>query len=155
VREVYRERPLLRVIFDRRLRTPPAARVFTTLTAGPIVIVTSHTSLDDNPARVRALQERGAIVDPTGDGHLGAAIGALTARHVNWLILEGGARLHEAALREGLVDRIQIYRSPSPLGRTGTPWLADEELARAMTGRVETRALGPDTLIEADVHWAD
>ena len=25
-REVYRERPLTRVVFDRRLRTPPAAR---------------------------------------------------------------------------------------------------------------------------------
>ena len=31
VREVYRERPLTRVIFDRRLRTPPTARIFSTL----------------------------------------------------------------------------------------------------------------------------
>ena len=40
-REVYRERPLTRVIFDRRLRTPPSARVFSTLDAGPVIIVTA------------------------------------------------------------------------------------------------------------------
>src|SRR6185312_7692630 len=35
VREVYRERPLARVIFDRQLRTPPTARLFSTLDQGP------------------------------------------------------------------------------------------------------------------------
>src|SRR5205085_265754 len=40
-RGVYRERPLVRVIFDRRLRTPPAARVLSTVDAGPVIIVTS------------------------------------------------------------------------------------------------------------------
>ena len=41
-REVFRERPLARVIFDRRLRTPPTARLFSTLTAGPVIILTSR-----------------------------------------------------------------------------------------------------------------
>ncbi len=40
-RGVYRERPLTRVIFDRRLRTPAQARMFSTLDAGPVVIVTA------------------------------------------------------------------------------------------------------------------
>ena len=38
-RGVYRERPLTRVVFDRRLRTPPTARLFSTLDAGPVIIV--------------------------------------------------------------------------------------------------------------------
>ena len=37
----YRERPLTRVIFDRRLRTPPDARVLSTRDAGPVIIVTT------------------------------------------------------------------------------------------------------------------
>src|SRR5262249_2775877 len=40
-RGAYRERPLTRVIFDRRLRTPPSARVLSTLDAGPVIIVTN------------------------------------------------------------------------------------------------------------------
>ena len=40
-RGVYRDRPLTRVIFDRRLRTPAQARMFSTLDAGPVVIVTA------------------------------------------------------------------------------------------------------------------
>ena len=38
VREVYRARPLTRVVFDRRLRTPPSARLLSTGEAGPIMI---------------------------------------------------------------------------------------------------------------------
>src|SRR5438067_3945356 len=40
-RGAWRGRPLTRVIFDRRLRTPPAARVLSTLDAGPVIIVST------------------------------------------------------------------------------------------------------------------
>jgi diaminohydroxyphosphoribosylaminopyrimidine deaminase / 5-amino-6-(5-phosphoribosylamino)uracil reductase len=39
-RDVYRARPLVRVVFDRSLRTRPAARLFTTLDDGPVIILT-------------------------------------------------------------------------------------------------------------------
>ncbi len=39
-RVAYRQRPLTRVIYDRRLRTPPAARLFSTLSEGPVIIMT-------------------------------------------------------------------------------------------------------------------
>ena len=35
-RDVYRWRPLTRVVFDNRLRTPPTSRIFTTLDDGPM-----------------------------------------------------------------------------------------------------------------------
>jgi diaminohydroxyphosphoribosylaminopyrimidine deaminase / 5-amino-6-(5-phosphoribosylamino)uracil reductase len=38
-RDVYRERPLIRVVFDRRLRTPPEARLFSTVADGPVIII--------------------------------------------------------------------------------------------------------------------
>src|SRR3954469_18422446 len=40
-RGAFRDRPLTRVIFDRRLRTPAQARVLSTPEAGPVIIVTT------------------------------------------------------------------------------------------------------------------
>src|SRR4029453_18357585 len=45
-RDRQRSRPLARGVFDRRLRTPPAARVFSTLDEGPVIIVT-RAATDD------------------------------------------------------------------------------------------------------------
>src|SRR6188768_244576 len=42
VREVFRERPLVRVVFDRRLRVSPEARLLSTLRNGPVIILTSR-----------------------------------------------------------------------------------------------------------------
>ena len=38
-RGAYRYRPLTRVVFDTRLRTPPSAKLFSTLGAGPVIIM--------------------------------------------------------------------------------------------------------------------
>ena len=53
-RGVYREGPLVRVIFDRRLRTPPSARVLSTRDAGPVMIVTEAGAAARAEARKRA-----------------------------------------------------------------------------------------------------
>src|SRR6185369_15436468 len=50
-REVYRERPLTRVVFDRRLRIPPTARLMSTLASGPVIIVTSSEGLREAGTR--------------------------------------------------------------------------------------------------------
>jgi riboflavin biosynthesis pyrimidine reductase len=57
-------RPLTRVIFDRRLRTP-GARVLSTLDAGPVVIVTTSVGAARRFAGTRA-RRRGDRV--AGDG---------------------------------------------------------------------------------------
>jgi diaminohydroxyphosphoribosylaminopyrimidine deaminase/5-amino-6-(5-phosphoribosylamino)uracil reductase len=59
-RGVYRERPLTRVVFDRRLRTPPAARLFSTLDAGPIIIVGGAEAAAREGARRSGLEAAGA-----------------------------------------------------------------------------------------------
>ena len=46
VRESARSRPLLRAVFDRRLRTPPSARLLSTLSSGPVIILTSARVLE-------------------------------------------------------------------------------------------------------------
>ena len=62
VREVYRERPLTRVVFDRRLRTPPTARVFSTLADGPVIVLTTAAALPSGSPQATALADAGATV---------------------------------------------------------------------------------------------
>ena len=90
-RGVYRDRPLTRVVFDRRLRTPPTARLFSTLAAGPVVI--AHVGLDERARRRRVRKRSGrrrrarAVEDIAGDDRrrrlgrfLRAALARLAAR---------------------------------------------------------------------------
>jgi diaminohydroxyphosphoribosylaminopyrimidine deaminase/5-amino-6-(5-phosphoribosylamino)uracil reductase len=62
VRDVYRERPLTRVVFDRRLRTPPNARLFSTLAAGPVIILTSRQAILERTSQRAALEQAGATI---------------------------------------------------------------------------------------------
>src|SRR5581483_7775091 len=107
-RAVYRERPLVRVVFDRRLRTPPTARLLSTVDAGPVIIVTSPRAAERADLR-RPLEARGAQVEAAADSTFAAALAVLTERRVGSLLLEGGAGLHAAAWDEGLVDYVRLY----------------------------------------------
>src|SRR5437763_943437 len=57
----YRERPLTRVVFDRRLRTPARAAILSTLAVGPVIIMTSAESADRDDLR-RPLETAGADI---------------------------------------------------------------------------------------------
>src|SRR5262249_57434602 len=50
-RGAYRELPLIRVIFDRHLRTPPDARVLSTVEAGAVIILSRPQAA--GPSEVR------------------------------------------------------------------------------------------------------
>ena len=99
VREVYRERPLTRVIFDRRLRTPPAARVFSTLGDGPVIILTTRRAPWREPERARRARagRRHGRCTAGRAGHRGRACASSPSLGVQSLVIEGGAALHAAA----------------------------------------------------------
>jgi riboflavin biosynthesis pyrimidine reductase len=78
------------VIFDRRRRVPPTARIFSTLSSGPVLVVTSN--------------------------ELGDAIRNLAGQGIQSLIIEGGAAVHAAAWDAGIVDYVQLYVAPVWLG---------------------------------------
>jgi diaminohydroxyphosphoribosylaminopyrimidine deaminase/5-amino-6-(5-phosphoribosylamino)uracil reductase len=126
VREVYRERPLTRVIFDRRRRVTPSARIFSTLSAGPIIVVTSH-ELDD-------------------------ALEQLASQGIQSLLLEGGATVHAAAWDAGVVDYVQLYIAPMWLGPRGIPLLEGRQFSSASLVERTVEQIGPDVLIEGYVH---
>ncbi|HEY3092217.1 MAG TPA: bifunctional diaminohydroxyphosphoribosylaminopyrimidine deaminase/5-amino-6-(5-phosphoribosylamino)uracil reductase RibD [Vicinamibacterales bacterium] len=128
VRDVYRERPLIRVIFDRRRRTPASARVFSTIKDGPVLVVGSRG--EDLQSVLRHLASEG----------------------IQSLLLEGGAQIHAAAWDAGIVDYVQLFVAPVALGREGVPLFGGRPWSMSSLIDPRVELLGPDTLIEGYVH---
>jgi diaminohydroxyphosphoribosylaminopyrimidine deaminase / 5-amino-6-(5-phosphoribosylamino)uracil reductase len=149
-RSVYRARPLVRVVFDRRLRTPPMARLFSTPRQGPVIILTTADAFAAAPERAQALVDAGARVEPVGGADLADALRRLGSAGVTSLLLEGGPTLQAAAWLAGLVDCVHLYVAPIYLGKDGVPWLPADVMADLVETRVET--LGPDVFTEGYVH---
>jgi diaminohydroxyphosphoribosylaminopyrimidine deaminase/5-amino-6-(5-phosphoribosylamino)uracil reductase len=152
VREVYRERPLTRVVFDRRLRVPPAARVFSTLHAGPVIMMTSADARRAYPERVSALERAGVSIVDAADVGITPALRLLAGLGIQSLVLEGGAAMHAAAWDEGVVDYVQMYVAPRALGPNGVPLLEGRSFSPAALVERRVETLGPDVLIEGYVH---
>ncbi len=128
VRDVYRERPLTRIIFDRRRRTPPTARIFSTGADGPVLVVGSPG--EDLRSILRQLGREG----------------------IQSVLLEGGAQIHAAAWDEDVVDYVQLYVTPAVLGPEGVPLFGGRPWSLSSLIDPKVELLGPDTLIEGYVH---
>lgn len=155
-RGAYRHRPLTRVVFDSRLRTPPSAKLLSTLEAGPVIIISTPSAAESAPDRIAALAEAGAEIRcVAGDAPLCVALEALAALGISSVIVEGGAALHRAFWDAGLVDRVQMYMTPRTLGPGGLEWLPTSIVSGGDMVDVTSRPLGEDELIEAYVHRPD
>jgi diaminohydroxyphosphoribosylaminopyrimidine deaminase / 5-amino-6-(5-phosphoribosylamino)uracil reductase len=150
-RGAFRERPLVRVIFDRRLRTPPTSRVLSTLDAGPVIIVTSARAAARADLRT-PLEARGAHIEVTQDDSFRTALERLAGHDIGSLLLEGGAAVHAAAWDEGLVDLVRLYVTPRMLGADAVPLLADRAFSTTDLDRRRVTPLGPDVMVEGYVH---
>ena len=149
-RGIFRDRPLTRVIFDRRLRVPSTARVFTTLKAGPVVVMTSEKEIEVRHDEAARLRDAGAQVESLVSGEFPLALSRLAELKITTLLLEGGATVHRAAWEAGVVDKVQIYVAPMRLGPDRVPWLGDR-LGVSRLSDVRVGAVGSDILIEGYV----
>jgi diaminohydroxyphosphoribosylaminopyrimidine deaminase/5-amino-6-(5-phosphoribosylamino)uracil reductase len=154
-RWVRRDRPLTRVVFDRRLRISPSARLFSTLDAGPVIIITTPDSIARIPARARELEQAGAELEPIRNGDLQAALERLGARQLTSVLLEGGVMLQTAAWRAGLIDGVHLYIAPVTLGPEGVSWLDTDMLSIAALADRRVTPCGPDVFMEGYVHGID
>jgi diaminohydroxyphosphoribosylaminopyrimidine deaminase/5-amino-6-(5-phosphoribosylamino)uracil reductase len=146
------ERQPLRVVMDHKLRLAPNARLAVTADRRAAVLVMSvgdwpapNPSLPLNETNVTI-----AMVRPKPEeSEVLAALRALKRDHgVATILLEGGGVLAAAAIREGVVDRIEWFRAPILIGGDGKPALAGlhvQWLEQAPAWRrVAVRELGPD-----------
>ena len=151
----------LRVVVDRRLRTPVDASVLRQ--PGATLIVTGGELHDDdhddrnvNDTR-RALTDAGAdilsLTDSDGGGGLVALMAALAERGVNEVLVEAGATLGGALLAEELVDEIVLYTAPVLLGDAARGLFHLPHIRTLTEGLaldvIDVRALGADWRITA------
>ena len=151
VRDLYRLRPFTRVVFDRRLRVSPQARLFSTLDAGPVIIMTTAAAVGREPERAEALRRAGAVL-VEGSGTLPEDLRALVPLDISTLLIEGGAAIHAAAWRAGLIDRVHVIVTPKMLGEGGVQSFEGIVIPMAELVPIKVEQLGPDQWMEADVH---
>jgi len=149
-RDVVRARPLTRVVFDIALDTPADARIFDRDAAGAVVVITRPDTFDRCPDRVARLTASGA--DVVAAASLDDALGALLARGLHTVLVEGGAALHRSFWEAGLVDRLHLIVAPSRLGTGGVPLFDGLPVPWNRLTRVRSEGCGPDMWLEADVH---
>ena len=136
----------MRVVFDRNAETALDAALVRTAKETPTVIFAHHPPV----ARLAALHNAGVDVFEAED--LPAALLALRGFEVHHLMVEGGARVALEFVRQGLVDRLVIFRSPVTLGAGGlSPFdeLSDSLKKELQSARVVRRAdFGEDVMTE-------
>jgi len=152
-RGAYRERPLARIVFDRRLRTPPTARMFSTLSTGPIIVVSSQSSMTAQPAAVNDLERAGGRVVAMDAGGIGPSFAWLFREMgIASILVEGGATLHRTLFAEHLVDAVHVYITPIVLGRAGMEWMEPGRFTLSELGERQADWFGADVRVEGHVH---
>jgi diaminohydroxyphosphoribosylaminopyrimidine deaminase/5-amino-6-(5-phosphoribosylamino)uracil reductase len=113
-----RGRPLLRIVLDSQLRTPPESKIVRSAQDDLLIAGTSAASHE----RRRALEACGARVEifdgPGGRTDLRGVIGRLAAERYLSLMIEAGSKVNWSALDAGVVDRVFFYYGHKILGGT-------------------------------------
>ncbi len=114
-------RPFLRVVLDSRLRLPPRSRL--ARSAAPRTPVLALCCAP-SPSRRRDLERAGvevAVVQEEGGRvSVPAVLGALAARGVTSLMVEGGGEVLGSFLAARLLDQVALFRAPLLLGGRGS-----------------------------------
>jgi diaminohydroxyphosphoribosylaminopyrimidine deaminase / 5-amino-6-(5-phosphoribosylamino)uracil reductase len=129
----------VRLVFDRRGRTPATAKVLTK--SSPTWIIGEQTGAAKNAAQ---------FIEIAQNAELAEVLARLGEAGLTRILIEGGATLATAFLKVGLVDRLYWFRAPMVIGGDGLPGIAPMDVDRLAqgvglrcTGR---RALGNDVL---------
>ncbi len=154
-RDVYRARPLTRVVFDRRLRVGADARLVRSAGDGPVVILTTSRAIGARAGHVAGLEARGVTVVGVDGGFSEACAVLLDRWGVQSLLLEGGPTLHRAAFDAGAVDALRAIVTPRKLGPGGVPWLEHGAVVLPSLSDVRVEPCGPDVIIQGDVYRTD
>ena len=127
-----------RVILDGRLRVPASAK------AMPGALVATARAGKPQEGLLRLPGRKGRVSLP-------ALLDELGRRELTSVLVEGGADVHGALLREGLVDEVAFFIAPALIGGDGLAVLGGvgvEKVADAVRlARVAVKRLGDDLLV--------
>ncbi len=112
----------LRVIMDSTLRMPFESKVAEAKDF-PTLIVTTISSIMEKQHKVQQFFEQGAdilgIAGNNGHCDINVMLDELGKKGVQQLLVEGGAKIINSFLEQGLADQVRIYISPNELGDAG------------------------------------
>ena len=146
----------IRIICDTNLRTPLDSNIVKTANDVRSIIACSVS----DESRYVSYTEKGCevIYVEAEDGHIDMKklMSVLGAKQINSILLEGGSQLNWAAVKAGIVNRVQAYIAPKILGGSeaktpvGGIGMDDPENCLKLVNSAITR-LGDDILIESEV----
>ncbi|MEG6509556.1 bifunctional diaminohydroxyphosphoribosylaminopyrimidine deaminase/5-amino-6-(5-phosphoribosylamino)uracil reductase RibD [Methyloligella sp. 2.7D] len=142
----------VRVILDRRLRTPKKAQLF-----DDEMVPVWFVCADEPQTNESALQERGAEIirvncDEEGYPCVREALEGLALAGITRVLVEGGPAVAKSFLDADLVDEAIIYQGAEEVGEEGLLPFVDEGIDK-LTGNgafipTHTRSFGRDTMTE-------
>ncbi len=143
----------VRIICDSRLRLPLTSRIVQTARDIPAIVA----ACEPNPEKQAQLEKAGVqvLMLPSENGHvsLNVLMHVLGEMHLDSVLIEGGAELHEAALHAGIVQQVQIYIAPKIFGgkeaKTAVTGIGIDEISDAyQLSSPEITRIGDDILLD-------
>ena len=114
----------VRIVCDSRLRLPLKSRLVQTARQIPVIAAGVRSKDPGYIRRREALRAAGVDVaefEEEEEVPLGRLMEALGKREIDSVLLEGGGRLNESALREGIVRKVYAYIAPKIVGGGTAP----------------------------------
>jgi diaminohydroxyphosphoribosylaminopyrimidine deaminase / 5-amino-6-(5-phosphoribosylamino)uracil reductase len=141
-----RRRPLVRVVIEQYLRTPPESQLAQTTEAAPVIIF----ACDDDSDALAELRDRGVEVVAQGSAlDLASVLDDLGKRSLQSVLVEGGPSLAALLLEAGLVDKVTFFVAPMIIGGQDAPsaiaGAGAEQISEAVRlERIEVHQRGDD-----------
>ncbi len=145
--------PMVRVVADSHVRTPLMSKLVSGAATTPTWLLTCNGA---DPARRQAMEGAGVTLITVERSEMGVdlegALQALAQRGITRLLVEGGASLASALLRDDLVDRLVWFHAPGVMGADG--WPAAQAYGVSKLGDMkrftphDRRAVGDDLMSE-------
>ena len=139
----------IRIILDRRLRTPKTANVITDGAVETIIFTLdsakTETDFSDYPlVTIESISEKVDFLEEV-----------LTSRHkgIMTLFVEGGSQVHSSFIKAGLADELYLFMAPKLIGN-GASLFMDETRDLMMESEslriVDVRKVGEDIRLHAE-----
>jgi len=155
-----RRRKLLRVVLDSRLRMPAESKLVQSASGDVLVVCDQQAEAEAVAVLEAAGVEVVRVAGERGRLDLGVVLDLLGERKILSVLLECGSELNGAFLKQGLVDRVVLFRSETELGEgavqfatgVGSPFVLEQEMCR-----VTRTSFGADVRVSGVLRdaWGD
>ena len=139
----------VRVVLDRRLRTPPKARLFDDMMVPVWLVCSADEGIRTMPSRIVAPRSFRFRSIPRPPCRARRARDA-RFRGITRVLVEGGPSVARAFVDADMVDEAVIYQGPKGVGESGIlPFVGDGLDRLTASGHfieIETRSFGPDRM---------